>query len=50
MAVDGIKPVLLEDYQEDRERQGRAAATIDMEISIAKTMIIKAFDNDMIDG
>lgn len=50
MAVDGIKLTLLEDYQEDRERQVRAVATIDMEISIAKTMIIKAFDNDMVDG
>ncbi|MBW2602911.1 MAG: hypothetical protein JRE28_01165 [Deltaproteobacteria bacterium] len=50
MIVDDIKPVLLENYQEDREGQGRAAATIDMEISIAKTIIIKAFDNDMVDG
>ena len=40
----------LEDYQNSREEQGRAPATIDMEISIAKTMIIKAFDNDMVDG
>jgi integrase len=50
MTVGDIKPVLLENYQEDREGKGRAAATIDMEISIAKTMIIKAFDNDMVDG
>ena len=50
MTVSEIKLVLLENYQEDREGQGKAAATIDMEISIAKTMIIKAFDNDMVDG
>jgi integrase len=50
MIVGNIKPVYLENYQEDREGQGRSAATIDMEISIAKTMIIKAFDNDMVDG
>ncbi|MCG6973105.1 MAG: tyrosine-type recombinase/integrase [Desulfobacterales bacterium] len=50
MTADEIKPVMLENYQEDRERQGRADATIDMEISIAKTMIIKSFDNDMVDG
>jgi len=50
MVVGNIKPVYLENYQEDREGQGRSAATIDMEISIAKTMIIKAFDNDMVDG
>jgi integrase len=30
--------------------EGRAAATIDMEISIAKTMVTKAFDNDLVDG
>ena len=50
MILDEIKPIMLENYQEDREGQGRADATIDMEISIAKTMIIKAFDNDMVDG
>jgi integrase len=50
MIVGDIKPVLLENYQEDREGQGIADATIDMEIGIPKTMIIKAFDNDMVDG
>jgi len=50
MITGNIIPIYLENYQEDREGQGKAAATIDMEISIAKTMIIKAFDNDMVDG
>jgi integrase len=48
--VNTIKPVDLEDYQNKREEDGRAPATIDMEISIVKTMITKAFDNDMVDG
>ena len=45
-----IKPLDLENYQIEREQQGAAFATIDMEISLAGTMINKAFDNDMIDG
>ena len=48
--VGDIKPVNLEGYQEEHAEQGRADATIDMELSIAKTMIIKAFDNDLVDG
>jgi integrase len=50
MIAGDIKPIHLENYQEDRESKGRAPATIDMEMSIAKTMIIKAFDNDLVDG
>ena len=45
-----IKPVDLENYQLKREEESRAPATIDMEISLVKTMVIKAFDNDMLDG
>lgn len=48
--INTIKPVQLEDYQDQRETKGLAPATIDMEISIVKTMITKAFDNDMVDG
>lgn len=40
----------LEDYQDKRKNEDRAAATIDMEIKYGKKMITKAFDNDMIDG
>lgn len=40
----------LEEYQDKREEEGRAPATIDMEISIVKTMVTKAFDNDLVDG
>lgn len=48
--VSSIKLQDLEEYQEKRGEEGRAAATIDMEISIAKTMATKAFDNDLCDG
>lgn len=48
--VGSIKPVELEDYQESRESDGLAPATIDMEINIVKTMINKAFDNDKVGG
>ena len=48
--ANSIKPVEIENYQDKREEQGKAHATIDMEISIAKTMATKAFDNDLVDG
>lgn len=48
--VSSLKPLDLEEYQEKREEDGRAPATIDMEISLVKTMAIKAFDNDLVDG
>jgi len=48
--ISSIKPMDLEAYQHKREQEGRAPATIDMEISIAKTMVTKAFDNDLVDG
>ena len=48
--LNTIKPIEIENYQELREEQGRAAATIDLEISIIKSMINKAFDNDMVEG
>ncbi len=48
--VSTIKPLDLEAYQHKREEEGRAPATIDMEISIVKTMVTKAFDNDLVDG
>jgi len=48
--VSSLKPLDLEEYQEKRAGEGRAPATIDMEISLVKTMITKAFDNDLVDG
>ncbi len=48
--VNTLQPIELEDYQDQREEHGASPATIDMELSIAKTMITKAFDNDKVDG
>jgi integrase len=48
--VSSLKPLDLEDYQDKREEAGKAAGTIDQEVVIAKTMITKAFDNDLVDG
>ena len=48
--VCNIKLNDLEEYQAERSDQGRAPATIDMEIKIMQTAVTKAFDNDKIDG
>jgi integrase len=48
--VNSITLTDLEDYQLDRHDQGKAPRTIDYETGTAKTMLTKAFDNDMIDG
>ncbi len=48
--ISSLKPLDLENYQEKREEAGRAPATIDMEIGLVKTMVTKAFDNDLVDG
>jgi len=40
----------IEGYQEDRIEQDLAPATVDMEICIVKTMVLKAFYDDKIDG
>jgi len=50
MIVSQIKPADLENYQAKRKREGLADATIDQETGTAKTMIFKAFDNDMVSG
>ena len=48
--INSILPIDLENYQLKREDDGRAPATIDMEISVTKTMVTKAFDNDKVGG
>lgn len=48
--VSSLIPLDLEKYQDKREEEGRAPATIDMEVSLVKTMVTKAFDNDLVDG
>ena len=50
MIISQIKSIGLENYQVKRREEGRADNTIDNEIGAAKTMIFKAFDNDMISG
>jgi integrase len=48
--VDEVKRTDLENYQEQRLEAGIAPATVDMELSIAKTMVTRAFDDDKIGG
>jgi integrase len=48
--VNIIRPEHLEAYQAKREEEGRALATVDLELTEAKALINKAFDNDMVDG
>ena len=50
MVISHIKPVDLENYQSMRRAEGKADSTIDRELSAAKTMIIKAFDNGIVSG
>lgn len=48
--VGQTMPIDLENYQAMRKAEGKADATIDQEISSAKTMVFKAFDNGLISG
>lgn len=48
--LNQVKLIDLENYQILRKEQGRAPATIDMELKYAKTAVKKAFDNDKIDA
>ena len=51
MVVSHIKPADLEDYQTKRlNEDNKSEGTVDHEIGKAKTMIYKAFDNDMVSG
>jgi len=48
--LDAIRQTDIEDYQLNRKKEGRADATVDMEVRITQTAVTKAFDNDKIDG
>jgi len=48
--VGMIKLEELESYQEQKERQGLSAATIDLHISTARKMVKRAWDHEMVDG
>jgi integrase len=48
--INSVLPIDIEGYQEGRINDGKSFATVDMEVFLAKTMVTKAFDNDMVDG
>ncbi|MFC1824496.1 integrase [Thermodesulfobacteriota bacterium] len=48
--VSKIKPSDLENYQAKRRKDGLADATIDHEVGKAKTVVYKAFENDLVSG
>ena len=48
--VSSIKLADLENYQIRRLKEGKAPGTVDHEIGKARTMVIKAFENDMVGG
>ena len=48
--VNTLKPTDLEDYQAKRKAQGQADSYIDQQIAMARAMINKAFNNDIVSG
>lgn len=50
MVVSHIRPADLEDYQATRKKAGYSDSYIDHEVGAARTMIVKAFDNDLVGG
>ncbi len=48
--VNAIKPVDLENYQAKRKAEGLSDSYVDAQIGAARTMINKAFDNDLVGG
>jgi integrase len=48
--VNQLKPAGLENYQAKRKAQGQADSYVDQQISMARAMINKAFDNDIVSG
>ncbi|MEE9913203.1 MAG: site-specific integrase [Deltaproteobacteria bacterium] len=48
--VNTLKPVDLENYQAKRKAQGHADSYVDQQIAMARAMINKAFDNDIVGG
>ena len=48
--VNKLKPMDLENYQAKRKAEGQADAYVDQQISMARAMINKAFDNDLVGG
>ncbi len=50
MIVNKLKPMDLENYQAKRKAQGQADSYVDQQIAMARAMINKAFDNDIVGG
>lgn len=50
IVIGNLKPIDLENYQAKRKSEGYSDSYIDHEISAARTMIHKAFDNDLVGG
>jgi integrase len=50
VVVDSIKPADVEGYQIARKGDGVADATVDKEITTVKSMVRKAFHNDLVGG
>lgn len=50
IVINQIKPIDLENYQAKRKKAGYSDSHVDQEIGAARTMINKAFDNDLVDG
>lgn len=48
--VNTIKPADLENYQVRRKSEGQSDSYVDAQIGAARTMINKAFDNDLVGG
>lgn len=48
--ISTVKLADLENYQMRRLKAGKAPATVDHEVGKTRTMIIKAFDNDIVSG
>ncbi len=48
--ISQIKPVDLENYQAKRKAAGYSDSYVDQEVTAAKTVVNKAFDNDFVSG
>ena len=48
--VTDLKPIYLENYQAARKKAGKSDSYIDQEVGAARTLINKAFDNDLVSG
>jgi len=48
--VNALKPADLDNYQAKRKAQGQADSYVDQQIAMARAMVNKAFDNDIVSG